>query len=145
MLRWLVLALVVSVPLRAQSISDFPSVPSVSRVTIVGYILLFDLSKIQPNEDFKRWWREVEECTGTRSDFDDIIWYQANQIVNPAREEAYWGVYFHNPPEIVVLRNVSPERMENTIKHEILHRLIEGQGHDEKLFNTCLPLGLGHD
>ena len=144
-MRWVVLALLLSAPLQAQSIGDFPAIRSVSRVTLVGYYLFFDLSPIQPPPEFQVWWAEMEGCTGIQSDFDAIAWYQATQIVNPSRDEAYWGIYFPNPPEIAVLRNVPASRMENTAKHEILHHLIKDGGHNEKAFNRCLPLGLGHD
>ena len=141
-MRWVVLALLFSMPLRAQSIGDFPIIKNVSSVTVVGYTLIFDLAPARPPPIFKVWWAEMESCTGKQGDFDTIKWYQAAQVVNPLEELSYWGVYFREPPEIVILRNITPERLENTVKHEMLHHLLFGD-HDEIVFNECLPLGIG--
>ena len=143
-MRWLVLLFLFWTPLQAQSVKDFPIINGVSQVTLVGYTLLFDLSPITPHPDFRIWWAEMEECTGVHGDFDVIKWYQASQVINPLEGMAYWGVYFKDPPEIVLLRGMALERFENTVKHEMLHHLMFGN-HNENLFNRCLPLGLEND
>ena len=147
-MRWLLVLFLFAAPLQAQeqSLKDFPSFTGVSRVTLVGYTLIFDLTKMDPLPVFRQWWVETEECTGLRGDFDSVRgWYKANWMVNPLKSEAYRGIYFTNLFEIVVQSNLSSERFENTVKHEILHHLISVPGHDETAFVQCLPLDPEHD
>ena len=138
-MRWVILALLLSAPLKAQDLTDFPTVRSVSSVTLINYLLLFDLAPVTPHPSFRIWWAEMEECTGSQGDFEAMSWYLASQIAHPGKGLSYWGVHFSDLVAIVALRGMTNERLENTIKHEIIHHLILDPEHRELAFTNCLP------
>ena len=142
-MRWAVLALLLSLPLQAQSVKTFPRVKSVSSVTIVEVFLYFNLEPVIPQPVFRKWWVEMEKCTGSEKPFDDISWYVADVIYNIAVSREAWGIYYREPAEIIIVRNLTRTRLENTAKHEMLHHL-QG-GHDPVMFDKGLPFGLEHD
>ena len=139
-MRWVILALLLSAPLKAQDLKDFPVVRSVSSVTLVGFLLLFDLAPVNPPPSFRVWWSEMEECTGYQGNYDAMKWFLASQIAHPGKGESYWGVHFSDLGTIAVLRGLSDERLENTVKHEIIHHLILDPEHRELAFTNCLPV-----
>ena len=135
----LVLALFLfSAPLRAQGVKDFPRVNGVSSVTIGTPFLYFNLEPVNPQVKFREWWIQMEKCAGVRRPFDEVAWYVADVIYGFAKNQGAWGVYYHTPPEIIIVRNRSEARIENTAKHEILHHLLSGT-HDGATFLRCLP------
>ena len=139
-MKWLVL-LLLFVPLNvgAQSVSDFPRITGVSAVTVVGPFIFFDLDPVIPQTPFREWWAEMEVCTGIQKPFDDIQWFVADAIYNIVRLAEAWGIYYFSPPEIVVVRNMTLEQIEQTVKHEALHHLLALRGHDNDTFARCLP------
>ena len=139
MLWWVVLALsLFSVPLQAQGIKDFPRVHGVSSVTIGAPFLYFNLEPVVPQEKFRDWWQEMEQCAGVKKAFDEVAWYVADVIYSFAQNQGAWGIYYHTPPEIIIVRNRSEARIENTAKHEILHHLLR-DNHDGVTFLRCVP------
>jgi hypothetical protein len=144
-MRWLILAaLLAAPPASAQSSTDFPRIPSVTSVTVVGPVLLFNLTGLRTSDTFRRWWAETEECTGISRSFEEVHWYKASVLINVRTGNAFWGLYFSEYAEIVLEDGQSPDRLENTVKHEILHHLINDTNHTEAVFTRCLPMGLGH-
>ena len=141
--RLVLVLLLLWAPLQAQSVKSFPRIRSVSSVTIVEDFLYFNLEPVIPQSVFRKWWVEMEKCTGSEKSFNDISWYVANVIYNVAVRKRAWGIYYRKPPEIIIVSNLTRARLENTAKHEMLHHL-QG-GHDEKTFNRCLPFGLEND
>ncbi len=136
-MKWL-WVLLVPLNLGAQSVTDFPRIASVSSVTVVGPFLYFDLDPVIPQQPFRDWWAEMEGCTGIRKAFDALRWFVADGIYNAAEWFTAWGIYYPDPPEIVVVRNQNVVRLEDTVKHEILHHLIQNSDHDEETFVRCL-------
>jgi hypothetical protein len=123
----------------AQSVLEFPKVRNVSSVTVIGPVLFFDLDGIVPQQAFRTWWEEVEICTAVQRPFDAVKWYVTGTILNVVTMRSAWGLYYPTPPEIVVVRDQTPERIEQTVKHEVLHHLLGVQGHKNQAFKRCLP------
>lgn len=145
-MRWVVLLFLFATPLQAQeSLREYPRVDGVSSVTVVETFLFFDLDGLTPQPEFRVWWAEVEECTGLTKPFDEIGWYVADIIYNISGWEA-WGIWYADPPEIVVVRAQTVEFLEDTVKHEALHHLVNESDHTESEFAHCIPMGLvGHN
>ena len=138
-MRWLLVILLL-IPLNAnsQSVADFPRIASVSTVTLVGPFLFFDLEHVIPQPPFRQWWAEMEACTGIRKPFDGVEWYVADLIFNAVNRFTAWGIYYASPPEIVLVRDQTLPQLEDTVKHETLHHLVENTDHEEEAFVRCL-------
>lgn len=132
--------LVAPLATRGQSVTEFPRYTAVHDVTVIGTMLFFDLEPIIPQQDIKRWWKEMEVCTGITRSFDGVDWYVADVILDLRAQQTNFGLYYYRPPEIILLRGQTPEQIENTVKHEVLHHLINDfeVTHDEEQFTRCL-------
>ena len=135
----LLVALVAPVPSHssAQSVMEFPRVPSVSSVTVIGPFLYFDLEPVIPQQVFRQWWAEMEACTEVQKPFDDLKWFLSDSVFNLMRGTQAWGIYYFNPPEIVLTRGQTAAQLERTVKHEVLHHLMRLIQHDNAIFNRC--------
>ena len=122
-----------------QSVDSYPRINSVSSVTIVDNFLYFNLSRVIPQDSFATWWAEMEACTKIRKPFEGMSWWVATGLYNVAEKFSAWGVYYPVPPEIVVVQNQKLPQLEHTVKHEILHHLIQNTDHQEETFVRCLP------
>jgi len=143
-MRWLVLLFLFPVSLGGQSVADFPRINSVSSVTVVEEMLFFNLSRVAPKPSFRDWWKEMEECTRISKPMGGIGWFVADAIYDATENGYSWGLYYFNPPEIIIIRNQTLEQLEDTVKHEILHHLIRNDVHEEKTFVRCLPQTPNH-
>ena len=81
---------------------------------------------------------------GIRKPYGEVGWFVATSIYNIVKHFEYWGVYYPDPEEIVIVHNQPLEQLEHTVKHEILHHLIQNTDHDEKTFVRCLPQNPDH-
>ena len=142
-MRWLGLLMLMCftpVNLDGQSVADFPEIPSVSDITVVDEMLYFNLAGIDPlPPPFQVWWAEMETCTGIHKPFGGIKWFVATAIYDASRHAYLWGLYYFDPPEIILTRNMTRLRLEDTVKHEALHHLLGGTDHATEAFAHCLP------
>ena len=138
-MKWLwLLLLLIPVNISSQSVADFPRVNSVSSVTVVESFLYFNLEPVIPQQEFRDWWGEMETCTEIAKPYEDIRWFVADIIFDIETQRTAWGIYYALPSEIILTRNQTLERIERTVKHEILHHLIQNTDHEEKTFVRCL-------
>jgi hypothetical protein len=84
-------------------------------------------------ESYPAWWSATEECSGESGELGRVQWYTALGIT-------YDGVYAQGvwlpPHDIVILRGY--EEHEPTVRHEMLHDLLEGDGeHEEAAWILC--------
>ena len=90
-----------------------------------------------PPAQFLTWWDEVQDCSHETGDFTLIDWFLANGFAAGAEVVGQWS-----PPHSITFRH-GFERMENVVKHEMLHDLLRGDKfHDEWAWIQCrLPIG----
>jgi len=113
---------------RCESPTNIPSPPRAER--------------IQPKEEWRALWADVEKCSGLSGRFDDVRWFIAlEKMINPEEEElaGRWilphDIYF--VPEVIDSSNKwSEEYKQFNIEHEILHDLSQTYKHP-KQFDMC--------
>jgi hypothetical protein len=135
----LLVGLLVPWPLLGQSMREFP------RLTIVGPTVYANAEEINPHPIFKQWWNQLKECAGEHAQpdrtFEQLSFYEADNIWNTEAGISYWGVYYERPPEIVVVRRASNSRRILTMMHELLHHMTANGEHAGGPFKDCLPEG----
>ncbi|MDP3992216.1 MAG: hypothetical protein U1B79_01015 [Candidatus Pacearchaeota archaeon] len=98
--------------------------------------------RIQPRQEWRNLWADVEKCSGRSGNFDDVNWYRAlEKMINPEGEElAGRWIHPHNiyqaPENIDEGSGWSQEYKNFNLGHEMLHDLLQTYGHP-KQFDTC--------
>ena len=88
---------------------------------------------LEPLPVYTEWWAENESCSGRTADMGRIAWYTATSIVGD--EIVARGVW--TPPhEIILVRGYEDEEI--TVRHEMLHDLLDGDPeHTSPLWTSC--------
>ena len=137
--------LVAPLATRGQSLAEFYRWPSVATITVVDYVLFFNLQQATPPPSYiQSWYREMEECTGVQKPLGGVGWFWADGMIDLGEQQTNSGMYYFVPPEIVLLRYQSPEDHKANVRHEVLHRLLATQDqdpeelHQDETFRRCL-------
>ncbi len=91
-----------------------------------------------PPPIYQTWWRETEACSGITADFHRVRWFTAPLVtVNGTRVAAYTNWKHHAISMDAKLAFVAdtgyvPAIM--SIRHEMLHDLIQQSGHPTEFF-----------
>jgi hypothetical protein len=87
----------------------------------------------QPLPIYGEWWAATEVCSGRTGDLTRIEWFTATSITGDAVVAR--GVW--TPPhQIILVRGY--EESELTVRHEMLHDLLEGDSdHTSTTWTTC--------
>lgn len=82
-------------------------------------------------------WAKVEECSGLSGTFDRVRWYAVPQTPFPCFGRVCRGVWVE-PHNIYIAEGFLDESGNEyfTVRHEILHDLVQRPGHPE-VFSTC--------
>jgi hypothetical protein len=94
---------------------------------------------LHPPPVYQRWWRDTEECSGTRGSLADVQWFfvpGASKIVfNNEEVDGYWS--FHSNQIVLAGEAVYDGQ---AVRHEMLHALLPSArgGHPRSYFlGTC--------
>lgn len=109
-----------------------------------------DAEEIHPQNSFRKWWSEIEECSGFHGNFNQIHWFHVKMEYIPCKNDAtdlcsgLW-VSPHNiylPDAVITRLNFQSLSVndyynaERVIKHEMLHDLIQSPEHPP-IFKNC--------
>jgi hypothetical protein len=99
-----------------------------------GYSLsVTNKEPFQPLPIYAEWWAATESCSGLTGDLSRIEWFTASTIQGDAVVAR--GVW--TPPHQVILVR-GYEESELTVKHEMLHDLLDGDSdHVSPLWTSC--------
>ena len=87
---------------------------------------------VGPLPIYDSWWTDLEHCTDIRADMGRIEWFQVNGAFDPGTGHEHHGMW--TPPHRIHLALPDVEWL---VKHEMLHDLTNGAGHDHPLFLKC--------
>ncbi len=95
-------------------------------------------SRFEPPEKYTTFWKTLEGCARIKGNYKAIAWFKADSVtVDGTDYNAYWFGKWNR----VVIRS---DRLDNdaTIKHEMMHALIQNGGHPATYFSgRCGNLG----
>lgn len=92
-----------------------------------------DKRAIAPLEEYAAWWSVTEACSGESGDFGRVRWYTAVAINYDGGFAR--GVWLP-PHDVVVLSGY--EAHEPTVRHEMLHDLLDGDSdHADSAWTRC--------
>jgi hypothetical protein len=98
---------------------------------------LTDKRPIAPLEEYPAWWSATEACSGEGGDFARVRWYTA---VGINYDGAFARGVWLPPHDIVLLRGYEDD--EETVRHEMLHDLLDGDsGHEKPAWARCGLIG----
>lgn len=89
---------------------------------------------LTPPASYRTWWTEVEICANRTASFERIRWFQAEQVINRDEGTDHVGAWY--PPHSIFIRS---DRIlyEAGVKHEMVHDLLQIEGHDSPAFPAC--------
>lgn len=110
-----------------------------SSTRVFGPFIAEEVRPIEPATIWFRWYGQTEECVGTDGRFARIEWFAAGSIVNGDSQTRHDA--FFRPPNKIFLEG-GRAADENTIRHEMVHELLDkidpDHTHDNAAFRECV-------
>jgi hypothetical protein len=92
-----------------------------------------DRQPFEPLPVYAEWWVATEACSGRSGDFARITWYTASSITG---DQAIARGAWSPPHDIIIVRSYQDDEL--TVRHEMLHDLLDGDSnHESPLWETC--------
>jgi len=91
-----------------------------------------------PPSAYRVAWQQVENCSGLRGDFARVHWFAIPGAFFPCAEGNCQGIWA--PPHRIYLSDFARSDSAGnyfTVRHEILHDLLDGKGGHPPVFRTC--------
>ena len=98
----------------------------------------FDTYRFDPPSVYSMLWRQVEDCSGLRGDFARIEWYVVPGAFIRRPDGHINGAW--QPPHTIYLSEYAAHDSPSgyfTVRHEMLHDLLQGGGDHPPVFATC--------
>jgi hypothetical protein len=89
-------------------------------------------SALHPPPEFRVWWEVVESCSGHHARFDEVRWFQTNDLL--VRGETALGAWFSSGNRIALLGSESFEG--RIVRHEMLHAILHDGAHPPEYFQS---------
>lgn len=84
--------------------------------------------------EYRGWWREVEQCSGLKGDFDRVTWLVVPNVTTLMDGVPLAGRTYLNQHTTVMAGSYLLRGM--AVRHEMLHHLHGVRSHDELYFVT---------
>lgn len=97
--------------------------------------------KFPPPVEYKAWWGQMQRCTGFKKDIEDVEFYVA---IHPRYVQTHLrsvGEVRYEPNRIYL--PASELYTPGVVSHEMVHILLEEEGHPEPAFGFCAPRNKG--
>ena len=88
---------------------------------------------IQPPAIYKRWWQQVEACSGKQRDFREVRWYRV-EGASFVRENGHRVGGFYSPGDNYIVLSDTSASNSSAVRHEMLHALLDARGHSREYF-----------
>lgn len=98
----------------------------------------FDARQFKPGSQYELWWGEVSECAGRTGDLSAVRFFEVlSPLSSSGQQFACFDGRFCSgawePPDEIYLASGSL-MVEQTVKHEMLHALLQDRDHGSVLF-----------
>jgi hypothetical protein len=91
-----------------------------------------DATRFTPPAVYARWWQLTESCSGRTASFDAVHWYRVPGRLVPFFGGFVEGFWAQRGNRIVLADSV--RELGATVRHEMLHALVQLPGHPEEFF-----------
>ena len=98
--------------------------------------------RIQPKQEWRELWKDVEKCSELSGNFDNVRWFKSLEKITDSTGAEFAGRWYYPHDIYLAPENVEPESgwtewyKQFNIKHEILHDLSQTDTHP-KAFDIC--------
>jgi len=94
---------------------------------------------IEASAEYRDWWASTEACSGRTGDFEQITWYMVPDVMTMTTgigEKV--GLWVRHDGRTAIVVAGAYVNNELVVRHEMLHDLLEREGHpDEYFVNRC--------
>lgn len=93
--------------------------------------------EIVPPEAYREWWSRTEACSGRVGNFTRVQWYvvpDAQTFATDAGEKV--GLWTHSSAGVRIIIAGNYADNELVVRHEMLHALLDREGHPPEYFQT---------
>jgi hypothetical protein len=93
--------------------------------------------QVLPPDEYRTWWSETEACAGRSGDIDQIAWYLVPDAETfDSKSGLKVGLWTHSGEgvRIVIAGNYADNEL--VVRHEMLHALLDREGHPAEYFET---------
>jgi hypothetical protein len=96
---------------------------------------------IAPPEQYREWWSKTEGCSGRSGDFARIEWYVVPNVQTfETRAGTKVGFWSHSSSGVRIILAGSYADNELVVRHEMLHALLDREGHPREYFEDRCAL-----
>ncbi len=92
-----------------------------------------NLQQFSPPESYAMWFREAQTCSGLSRSYEAIFWQVADEIRG---SDGGYAAGLWTPPDTITLHRSFINRR-STLKHEMLHYLLQEPKHPSPPFGVC--------
>lgn len=92
--------------------------------------------RFEPEPVFRRWWAQMEACSGRHASYDAVTWYVVlgeEPFHVPHHDQPVLG-YWDPADNRIVLLEFLPNRRAPTVRHEALHAITRTLNHPAEFF-----------
>jgi len=92
-------------------------------------------------EQYREWWSKTEACSGMSGDFTRVEWYvvpNAQTFQTSAGTKV--GLWSHSSAGVRIILAGSYAENELVVRHEMLHALLDREGHPKEYFQDRCAL-----
>jgi len=94
-----------------------------------------------PPELYREWWAKTEACSGRSGDFARVEWYVVPNVQTfQTAAGVKVGLWTHSSSGVRIIIAGNYAETELVVRHEILHALLDREGHPREYFQTRCAL-----
>lgn len=96
---------------------------------------------VAPPEQYREWWTKTESCSGREGSFARIEWYIVPNVQTfETSSGAKVGLWTHSSDGVRIIIAGDYAGNELVVRHEMLHALLDREGHPTEYFQTRCAL-----
>jgi hypothetical protein len=99
---------------------------------------------VAPPAEYTAWWSTTEACSGLVGSFDQVEWYVVPGVETfQTSAGAKVGLWSHSNAGVRIIIAGAYAETELVVRHEMLHALLDREGHPAEYFQTKCQLTWG--
>jgi hypothetical protein len=96
---------------------------------------------MNPPEQYRTWWAETESCSGLQGNFDQINWFVVpDSLTFSTSTGEKVGLWTESSAGTRIIIAGAYSGHELVVRHEMLHALLDREGHPAEYFQTRCAL-----
>lgn len=93
--------------------------------------------QVLPPDEYRTWWAETEACAGVSGDIDQVAWYIVPDAETfDSKSGPKVGLWSHSGEGVRIVLAGNYVDNELVVRHEMLHALLDREGHPAEYFET---------